>query len=176
MCMRAICERHPRHLKPVRTGSTRRRRRRITTRSSTDTSHPSGRRNPLQREYAPRPHSIAVGYSPRKRTGRTLVPMLHDQRPARERYDLVGIRRSRYLLLGPDATDKGRSGSPTTSRCPQTGVRQTNERSYRPSSRAPNRRAHTEPTCERHGSRVHRTVGGSHRARGIEDAQGGSAQ
>ncbi|HEX9497954.1 MAG TPA: sulfatase, partial [Mycobacterium sp.] len=38
--------------------------------------------------------------------GRTLAPLLHDQRPARELYDLVEDPTESHNLLGPDATDK----------------------------------------------------------------------
>jgi arylsulfatase A-like enzyme len=38
--------------------------------------------------------------------GRTVAPLLHEQRPARELYDLVEDPTEAHNLLGPDATDK----------------------------------------------------------------------
>src|SRR4029077_12251195 len=41
--------------------------------------------------------------------GRTVAPLLHEQRPARELYDLVEDPTEAHNLLGPDATDKAQA-------------------------------------------------------------------
>jgi arylsulfatase A-like enzyme len=56
--------------------------------------------------YAPRPLLDLPWDIAESAPGRTLAPLLHDQRPARELYDLVEDPTESHNLLGPDATDK----------------------------------------------------------------------
>jgi len=106
--------------------------------------------------------------------GRTLVPLLHDQRPARELYDLVEDPTESHNLLGPDATDKAEAIANDLALLLHDWRQKTND--VIPSEFAGARIAerYTETYLRIHGSQV---TGRSAIAsdRGIEDAPG-SAQ
>jgi arylsulfatase A-like enzyme len=106
--------------------------------------------------------------------GRTLVPLLHDQRPARELYDLVEDPTESHNLLGPDATDKAEAIAKDLALLLHDWRQKTND--VLPSEFAGARIAerYTETYLRIHGSQV---TGRSAIAsdRGIED-EPGSAQ